>query len=82
MKLTLNYSILAISYRRASRKTEVAIVNDDTGEIFVGTARRHPDDEMNMHLGTDLALNRALQKAMRTALTDEEIELIARSNDR
>ena len=82
MKSILNYSIFAISYHHASRETSVAIINDDTGEIFVGTARKHPADEMNMHLGTDLALNRALQEATLVALKDEERELIARTTDR
>ena len=82
MKFNLHYSIYSVSYLEKSRKTLVAIINDSTGEIFVGTARKHPDDELNLQLGIDLALNRALQKATLTALKDEEVEIIARDTDR
>ena len=72
MKYSVNYRILSINYSEKTRVTTVTIVNEDTGEIFYGRAHRLKYDELNISLGTNLALARAVKKLVLTDLADEE----------
>lgn len=79
MTYELNYHITAVGYKEGTRMTTVAIVNDDTGEVFYGEARRHPADECDLALGINLATARAVRKAMDADLADEESTIIRHS---
>lgn len=70
MKYSINYSIHSINYCEADRTTRVVIVNEDTGELFTGTARRNPADRMDIALATNLATLRAVRKAVLIDLID------------
>ena len=76
MNYQLNYSILSVNYTEKKRKTTVTIVNEDTGEIFKGTAHRYPNDRLDMSLATNLATARAVRKAILTDLEDCEQVII------
>ena len=75
MQFIANYSIISINYREKTRVTKVQIVCEDTCEVFIGTARRHKDDKMNIQLGTNLALARAV-KNMVSTMCDDEINTV------
>lgn len=72
MTYTLNYHIITIEYSEFTRATRVSIVNEDTGEIFQGEARRNPKDKMNIALATNLATARAVRQAIDSDLSDCE----------
>lgn len=76
MTYTINYSITSISYSDRARTTRVSIVNEDTGEIFIGEAKRNPKDEMDIALATNLATARAVRKAILADLEDSEAHII------
>lgn len=71
MTHSTNYSIISINYNEKKRTTTARIVCEDTGEIFEGRAHRYPEDNMNIALGTNLAVARAVRKMVNTALNDE-----------
>lgn len=64
MNYSLNYHIISIDYFDATRVTTITIVNEDTGEIFSGEARRNPADKMDIALAVNLATLRAVRKAV------------------
>ena len=68
----LHYHIISVRYDEDTRATNVAIINESTGEVFSGKARRHPDDECNLSLAINLATARAVRKAADADLADEE----------
>lgn len=72
MNYSVNYRIISIHYSEKTRVTEVTIFNEDTGEIFKGRAHRLRYDPLNIALGTNLALARAVKKLVLTDLADEE----------
>lgn len=72
MNYSANYRILSINYSEKKRLTKVTIVNEDTGEVFTGRAHRLKYDPLNISLGTNLALARAVKKLVLTDLADEE----------
>ena len=72
MSYKLNYHIITIEYSEFTRATRVSIVNEDTGEVFEGTAKRNPKDKMNIALATNLATARAVRKAVEADLNDCE----------
>lgn len=76
MTYNFNYHIISIDYFDVTRVTTVTIVNESTGEIFNGTARRNPRDEMDMGLATSLATERAVRKGITADLLDDETMII------
>jgi len=76
MQYTLHYHIVSIVYHHNSRVTAVTIVNESTGEVFVGKARRNPKDEMNASLGINLATLRAVRQAILQDLADDKNTII------
>ena len=72
MSYTFNYHINSVYYNETTRVTTVNIVNEDTGEIFMGQAKRNPKDKMNIRLATNLAIARAVRKAIESDLNDCE----------
>lgn len=76
MTYKINYHIISIQYADASRYTRVSIVNEDTGEVFTGLARRNKKDAMNIRLATNLATARAVKKAIEADLADCERYII------
>ena len=76
MKYCLYYHIHSFSYNDASRKTQVTIVDDNTGEVFIGVARRHPADHNLPIYGFELAFTRALRQLADANLADTEACLI------
>ena len=76
MTYNFNYRIISVTYRDMSRETKVCIMNESTGELFYGTARRHPKDEPNIALATNLATERAVRKAITADLLDDETMII------
>ena len=76
MNYKLYYHIISVTYRDATRVARVGIVNESTGEVFYGEARRNPKDEMNIALATNLATARAIRKAMLQDLSDDEAVII------
>ena len=76
MSYKLNYHIINIRYADASRYTCVSIVNEDTGEVFTGLARRNKKDAMNIRLATNRATARAVKKAIEADLADCETYII------
>ena len=75
MSYQFNYHIISIYYNETTRVTTVNIVNEDTGEIFGGQAKRNPKDKMNMRLATNLATARAVRKAIESDLDDCERQI-------
>ena len=73
MNYTINYDIHSIRYD--GHTTRVIIVNHDTGEVFTGTARRHPSDRTDIRIGANLALSRAIRKMMDTDMHDWQIAI-------
>ena len=71
MNYSVNYSLISVTYNEKKRLTSARIVCEDTGEIFEGRAHRYPEDDMNIALGTNLAVARAVRKMVNTALNDE-----------
>lgn len=76
MTYNLHYHIVSIDYRDHDRATCVGIINESTGEIFYGKARRNPRDEMDISLGVNLATLRAVRKAMLRDLADDKNTII------
>lgn len=76
MKFTANYHILDISYEDISRVTTVRIVCEDTGEVFEGNAIRNPKDGMDIRLGANIALTRAVKEMVDTNIKDDLDNLI------
>ena len=76
MTYKLHYHITSVSYNEETRKTTVGIVNESTGEMFFGVARRHPSDESNLSLAINLATARAVREAAASDLLDEEDTII------
>ena len=76
MTYSNNYSIISINYKENKRTTTARIVCEDTGEIFEGRAHRHPEDEMDIALATNLAVARAVKKMLLTNLRDDENMII------
>ena len=76
MTYKLHYHIVSITYQDDTRVTRVGIVNESTGEVFYGTARRNPRDEMDVSLGVNLATLRAVRKAMLQDLADDKNVLL------
>jgi len=76
MTYKLHYHIISIEYFDVTRVTTVTIVNESTGEVFSGSARRNPRDTMNASLGVNLATLRAVRKAMERDLTDDENTIV------
>lgn len=70
MTYHFDYSILSINYNGDTRVTTVRIVDENTGEVLEGTARRNPADKMDIRLATNLATLRAVRKAILTDLSD------------
>lgn len=79
MTYTLHYHIVSVYYDEDTRATDVTIINESTGELFYGQARRHPADECDLALGINLATARAVRKAMDADLADEESTIIRHS---
>ena len=76
MTYNLHYHIISIEYFDATRVTTVTIVNESTGEVFSGSARRNPRDEMNASLGINLATLRAVRQAVLQDLADDKNTII------
>lgn len=76
MTYNLHYHIVSITYRDNTRVTRVGIVNESTGELFYGEARRNPRDEMNASLGVNLATLRAVRQAILQDLADDKNTII------
>lgn len=76
MTYNLHYHIVSITYRDNTRVTRVGIVNESTGELFYGEARRNPRDEMDVSLGVNLATLRAVRQAILQDLADDKNTII------
>lgn len=76
MTYELRYRIIAVAYNEHSRTTTVNIINESTGEVFCGKARRHPADDCNLSLAINLATMRAVREAAAADLQDEENTII------
>lgn len=76
MTYKLHYHIISIEYFDATRVTTVTIVNESTGEVFSGSARRNPRDEMDVSVGVNLATLRAVRHAITQDLADDEDTII------
>ena len=81
MNYTLNYHIATITYRETDNIIKVAIVNEDTGEVFEGEAEHHAEDEMNIARYVNLATARAVREALRTSLEDDEQFIIENGSE-
>jgi len=62
MNYTINYRIISIHYNDKKRTTLATIVCEDTGEIFYGKAHRRKEDALDISLGANLAVARAVRK--------------------
>lgn len=76
MTYSLHYHIVSVTYRDNTRVTRVGILNESTGEVFYGEARRNPRDTMNVSLGVNLATLRAVRQAMLQDLADDKGSII------
>lgn len=76
MNYKLCYHIISVTYNNDTRVTRVGIVNESTGEVFYGEARRHPTDSLCMKRGTNLAALRAVRKAVLQDLSDDKTIII------
>lgn len=76
MTYSNNYSIISINYKEKKRTTTARIMCEDTGEVFEGRAHRHPEDEMDIALATNLAVARAVKKMVLANLQDDENMII------
>ena len=76
MQYTNNFSIISIKYDEHTRDTTVRIVCEDTGEIFDGIATRNPHDEMNIMIGANVALMRAIHTMIVTNIKDDMNNLV------
>ena len=80
MTYNFNYRIISINYREASRETKVCIMNESTGYVFDGIAKRNPKDKPNIALATNLAIERAVRKAISADLLEHEMMIIDQAN--
>ena len=55
------YEVIAIKVN-VNHRTDVAIVDIETGEVFAGYSQKSPNDEFDYTIGVELALSRALIK--------------------
>lgn len=76
MQYTNNFSIISIKYDNDTRNTVVRIMCEDTGEIFDGISTRNPHDEMNIMIGANVALMRAIHTMVVTNIKDDMNMLI------
>lgn len=76
MQYNLHYRILSINYDDDTRVTRVGILNESTGEVFHGEARRNPNDFMSPKIGVQLATLRAVRKAMLQDLADDKSDIL------
>ena len=76
MQYNLHYHVISITYRDATRVTRVGIVNESTGELFYGEARRNPADGMDASLGINLATLRAVRQAILDELAEDKDDII------
>lgn len=72
MHYNIQYHVISAEYNDVTRLTTVRIINDNTGEVFKGKARRHPKDGMNSSLAFNLATLRAVKKAIEANLEVHE----------
>jgi hypothetical protein len=54
--------LLAHAMRATSRMTIVTLVHPATGEVFIGTAQCHPDDDNDSLKGLNIAMKRARRR--------------------
>lgn len=71
MQYTNNYHIISINYSDTTRVTTVRIMCEDTGEIFDGIATRNPHDDMDIMVGANVALMRAIHTMVVANLKDD-----------
>ena len=76
MTYKLHYHIISINYNDDTRVTRVGILNESTGEVFYGEAHRNPKDGLDISVGTNLAVCRAVRKAVLQDLADDKNSII------
>lgn len=71
MQFTTNYAIRSINYNEETHLTTVEILCEDTGEIFTGWALRNNEDVLDIKVGANIALARAVREMINTNIKDD-----------